>query len=623
MGAFDDLIQGTNSPQAPSQPKKTGGAFDDLIAQTKQSESTPHKFGMAMTGIPETALALGSGMLGSAIGGLGGIGAALSKAAGITDVAPEEVVKSIQQGMTYQPRTELGQQGVKAIGQIATLGGLLPAAAEKIGGAVQDITGSPLLATGAHMATEAIPQLLLTKGAVMAAPAVRAAAETMGTTVKRAISPLFERFAKQPSPEIPGIGAAEAGAREQRLARMESLPFPPKPTEGTLSRNFEQQQFERETAKLPEQGKELRERDAGNNVSLLKNFDAFREETGGVAPDPIAVGKSVNTALANRMAAVKQKVDAQYRIAEKQGAMDQPIDIAPLTEWLTEKAPESINAPIIKSVGEKLVQFGAAERGPEGAYIATGKALPIKTLEEIRKMINEVGADSPNNIRMGSQTKGVIDSLTEGQGGELYKAARAEHAKYAQEFQNQSAISKLLATKPGTTDRAIAYEDMWKKAVPGDYSIQDLRNLRTTLFKAGPEGGQAWKDLGGATIDYLKQQATKTTAMDELGNPIVGAAGMRKAMQSIGTDKLELLFGRNGASRLKDLADTIDDLKIAPPGAVNWSNTAATIMAALADVGISGLIGAPLPITSAVKFAMTKVKNAKLRAKIDRALHPS
>lgn len=316
-------------------------------------------------------------------------------------------------------------------------------------------------------------------------------------------------------------------------------------------------------------------------------------------------------------------VEDKYRIAEKQGAMDQPIDVAPLAGWLSEKAPESINAPIVKSVGEKLVQFGAATRGPEGAYLPTGKALPIKTLEEIRKMINDVGGDTPNNMRMGSQTKSVIDSLTEGQGGEAYKAARAEHAKYAKEFQNQSAISRMLATKPGTTDRAIAYEDMWQKAVPGDYSIQDLRNLRTTLFKAGPEGAQAWKDLGGATIDYLKQQATRATAMDEMGNPIVGAAGMRQAMKSIGTDKLELLYGKNGASRLKDLADVIDDIKIAPPGAINWSNTAATILAALADVGISGLIGVPVPVTSAVKFAINKVKDAKLKARIERALNPT
>ncbi len=269
------------------------------------------------------------------------------------------------------------------------------------------------------------------------------------------------------------------------------------------------------------------------------------------------------------------------------------------------------------------MQFGAAERGLEGAYIPTGKPLPIKTLEEIRKMINDVGGDTPNNIRIGSQTKGVIDSLTEGQGGDLYREARAEHAKYAQEFQNQSAISRMLATKPGTRDRAIAYEDMWQKAVPGDYSVQDLRNLRTTLFKSGPEGNQAWKDIGGATIDFLKQQATKNVAMDELGNPIVSAAGMRSALKSIGRDKLDLLFTKRGTERLYDLSQTIDDLKLAPPGSVNTSGTAATLLAALSEAGITAAItGVPIPIASTIKFAISSVRNSKLRKRIQDALNP-
>lgn len=612
--------QGDSAPQAEGPWSK----FQE--EPKKQQSSTGARFGSLMTGVPqfETAATVGSGMIASALGGLAGIGASLSKAAGITDVDPAHVVQDIQQRLTYQPRTEMGQKGVQAVGQVATLGGLIPKLGELAGEAALDVTGSPLAATAADVAAQSIPQILGAKGAGLAAPAVRRGVGAAVQATERTVSPLFEKFVtKTPEAEMPGVGAAETLAREERLSRMESLPVPIKPKEGDLSRNFQQQQFERETSKLPQQGKELRDRDVENNLALLKNFDAFREETGGMAPDLVAVGKSVDSALTNRMSRVKNMVEDKYRIAEKQGAMDQPIDVAPLAEWLSEKAPESINAPIVKSVGEKLVQFGAAMRGPEGAYLPTGKALPIKTLEEIRKMINDVGGDTPNNMRMGSQTKKVIDSLTEGQGGEAYKAARAEHAKYAKEFQNQSAISRMLATKPGTTDRAIAYEDIWQKAVPGDYSIQDLRNLRTTLFRAGPEGAQAWKDLGGATIDYIKQQATRQTAMDELGNPIVGAAGMRQAMKSIGTDKLELLYGKNGASRLKDLADVIDDLKIAPPGAVNWSNTAATILAALADVGISGLTGLPVPITSAVKFAINKVKDAKLRSRIEKSLNPT
>lgn len=614
MGAFDDLIP-SNTRSKNEEPG--GGAFSDLIPKGPKGNLVGGGF--------ETAATVGTGMLASALGGLAGIGAGLSKMAGITDVEPANVVQDIQQRLTYQPRTEMGQKGVQAVGQVATLGGLVPKLGELAGEATLGVTGSPLAATAADVAAQSIPQILGAKGAALAIPKAAQAAGAIAGAAERTVSPLFERFiSKAPEAEMPGVGAAEASAQTQRLARMQGLPEPIQPTEGQLSRSFEQQQFERETAKLPGIGEPIRQRNAEQNAQLLKNFDIFSEQAGGTAPDLIAVGKSVDQALSSRMARVKNMIDQKYRIAEEKGAMDQPIDVTPLTQFLSDKAPESINAPILESVGQKLVKFGAAEKGPEGQYIPTGNSLPIKTLEEIRKMINDVGGDTPSNQRMSAQTKGVIDSLTEGQGGELYRDARNEYRKYASEFQNQSAVARMMATKPGTADRAIAYEDVWQKAVPGDYSVQDLRNLRVSLFKEGPKGAQAWKDLGSATIDYLKQQATRTAAMDEAGNPIVGAAGMRNALKSIGRDKLDLLFTKNGASKLYDLSAVIDDLKLAPPGSVNTSNTAATLIGALTEAGLTGAVtGVPVPVGSAIKFAIQGVRNKKLRQRVEQALNPN
>lgn len=611
--------------QTQAQIKPQQGVKWVLENQEKPQEKpgAASRFGSLMTGIPqlETAAALASGMGASALGGLAGIGAGLSKAAGLTNVDPADVVKDIQQRLTYQPRTELGQQGVQAVGQISTLGGLIPAAAEKVGGLVQDVTGSPLAATAAHVATEALPQILGAKGATLAAPALRSAAGAVGATAERALNPIFEKFVTKQPEAMPGVGAAESGAMAQRQARMESLPFPPKPMEGQLTRDMAQQQFERETAKSPGQGAAIRNRYAEQNADLLKNFDAFQEETGATAPDLLAVGKSVDTATRNRMLTAKHEVDSKYQIARAQGAMEQPLPVDSLIQYANDNFSSSTNAPVIGVLGKELKRLGAAEIGPEGELIPTGRPLPISSLEDIRQTIGNNIGPGPN-MNFGPQIKNVIDQLTEGQGGPLYQEARSAYAKYAGEFKNQGAIAKILATKPGTADRAIAYEDVWQKAVPGDYSVQDLRNLRTTLFRGGPDGAQAWRDLGGATVDWIKQSATKNVAMDELGNPIVSAAGMRKAMNTIGRDKMELLFGKRNATRMQDLADTIDDLKIAPPGAVNWSNTAATIMAALADVGISGLTGIPLPISSGIKYAIGKVKDAKLRARVESALNP-
>lgn len=238
-----------------SQPKSSGRfVLEEEIPRAQQS-SAAGRFGSLMTGIPqlETAATVGSGAIASALGGLAGIGAGLSKAAGITDVEPAHVVQDIQQRLTYQPRTEMGQKGVQAVGEIATLGGLIPKVGEAVGEAALGATGSPLAATAADIATQAIPQILGAKGATLAAPAVRRGVGAAVQATERTVSPLFERFVtRTPEAEIPGVGAAETLAREQRLSRMESLPVPLKPKEGDISRSFEQQQFERETAKLPQ-----------------------------------------------------------------------------------------------------------------------------------------------------------------------------------------------------------------------------------------------------------------------------------------------------------------------------------------------------------------------------------
>lgn len=583
-----------DEPPAKKSPMEMLEAIQPSVKPEQQPETG---IGEKLLGVGEAAIALGTGLPAGIAGGIAG---AAKRVTGSSIQEAEQSAGDVSRALSYEPRTESGRQITEAAGS----------------------------------ALSAIPPVLGISG-VPSGAGVRAAASQVarpiaeaGAASRRAVSPLFQRFIKAEE-SVPGAGTAEGsmGAaatdiQRQRIERAQSLPVPPKLMKGDITRDFEDQQFQRETAKIPGIGEPIRHRVAEQNAALLKNFDVFKEETGGMAPDPVAVGKNVDAALRNRMMAAKHETDTKYRMAREKGAMDQPVPVEQLISYYNQNFSSATNAPVIGVLGKELKRLGAAQIGPEGELIPTGKALPIYDLEQVRQTIGDNIGPGPN-MNFGPQIKGLIDQTTEGQGGQLYQDARRSYQKYAKEFKNQSAVSRVLATKPGTTDRAVAYEDIWQKAVPGEYSIQDFRNLRNSLLRAGPEGEQAFKDMQGATIDWIKQQASKNVQMDEFGNPIVSAAGMRKALDTIGKDKLDLMFTKQGTQRLNDLSSVIDDLKIAPLGAVNTSNTAATILTALMESGATAAItGVPVPLASTVKFAIKSLKDRKLRQRVENVLNP-
>lgn len=405
-----------------------------------------------------------------------------------------------------------------------------------------------------------------------------------------------------------------------RAAEMKALPVQIEGTKGQLTKDFMQNQFERETAKTGP-GAALRETFNAQNDKIIKNFDAFIDETGGKVGAPSDLGRSVVDPLVQKAKNAKGRIRELYDAAKRQGDMSEPVDVQSLLLYVGDHAPEAINAPVIQTVGAKLQKLGAAAIDDSGNLVSTGKQIPLNDLEEIRKMINRVSKPGTPDDVFGRELKEGIDALTEGKGGDLYKAARAERVKYAKQFENQSAVRDLLKSKPGTTDRAVAYEDVWNKSVLNG-SRDDLLNLRRSLMTGGAKGGdQAWKDIRAATVDYLKSEATKNMQVDELGNRVVSPAGIQKALQSIGDEKLDVLFGKEAANKLRNLQSVIETLKVAPPGSINTSGTSSAIMNSL-DRVLSLVPGAGNLARGAVQMGKRAIDEGAATAKVEEALKP-
>ena len=143
-----------------------------------------------------------------------------------------------------------------------------------------------------------------------------------------------------PTPGTMGsMGAAGVDMATIRRMAAEELPVPVRLTKGQAERSFEQQRFERETAKDPARGLPLRERFADQNEAILKNFDVWADETGaqliwgarslGLGIEPPAVALPRRAELRMAVASARRcrlqelwRAAAAARAAERRGTAD-------------------------------------------------------------------------------------------------------------------------------------------------------------------------------------------------------------------------------------------------------------------------------------------------------------
>lgn len=603
--------------------------------------------------LTEKAIGTGEAALTTVTGATtGALGLAAGTIAGITREAIDgkigapgsvqrvaETAGNAAEALTYTPRTQSGQEQAEAVGKVAQQ--LIPVA--------------PLAAQMAPAAATVRP----------AAQATSTARAALQQAVRAKVEEAMARrqAAQQPTP-TPGtmgsVGAAGTDIATVRRMSAQELPAPIELTKGQATRTFEQQRFEREMAKDPVKGQPLRERFAQQNDALLKNFDLWVDETGATKADLPSVGDAVTAALRERAMADKARIRSAYKAAEKSGDMEAPVTLADAVNYLNENAPDAVVAPILDAVKARAIRLGIArpasstgptwtefvgqrmgeymksEGGHAGAIRRIGEEwnqfkaqqggdmlepvpVPLKTAELFRRAISNATDAEPTNIRHSAQIKGLIDAATDGAGGTLYKEARKLRSRYAQNYENIGLVRDLMNTKRGLSDQRVAAEDVFRRAILSS-STGEVKQMRRILQTGGESGQQAWKELQGAAVRHIRDQATKNVARNERGQEIISASGLDKAVQQLDqSGKLDFIFGRRGAEQLRAVNDLAKVVYTAPPGAVNTSNTASVILAAL-DMATSGLVGMPVPIMSGLRILTTHVKDRQIQRRIQEAL---
>jgi hypothetical protein len=403
---------------------------------------------------------------------------------------------------------------------------------------------------------------------------------------KPAVNRLAEALREPEVSTMSGVGAAEVPNINRRIQLAEGLRVPVKLRKGQATRDLADQQFEAEMAKTYPQdvGRPIIKSNLDQNERILQNFDAYVDATGAQKAGEFnlrQVGQVVDAALVNKANTAKKDIGNAYKLAREAGEDAELVDVTGVKNYLDGLEAESINAPIITSAKMKLDK------------LAKGGQISLNELEEVRKMVNALSGDTPSNMAFGKQIKDQIDLTTVGKGGELYQKARKLRENYAREFENVSYIDKLLSKKKGTSDRAVALEDVFDHAIMKG-SLDDVKSIGMTLKKAGPEGQQAFKELQGQTIEQMKSLVTKNIQRDEAGNPIVSAKQLDSFVKNLDADgKLDYLFGKKGAQEIRDLRDSAI-LVYSPVAGINQSNTASALTQQLNRIKSSALSKIPL-----------------------------
>jgi len=598
------------------------------IPELRQQQQQPEEqgFGDQIIGAGEAALTTATGATSGTVGMIGNtlkqLADEMLKGEFGSAESAQRVQRASQEGMealTYAPRTEAGQDIVQTIGEVtAPLAGAIPLASE-------------MQAAGAG--ARAVAPIARTTAQRVSAPAVSAAMK-----VRERISEATPSK-KSTAGTAPSAGAAGVDVSTLRQAQADELPIPVKLTKGQKTRKFEDVRFERETAKDPEKGVEIRQRFEEQNEQLLGNLDAFIDETGSQISDLRGIGEIVDKSLRQRATKDKVRIRTLYKEAEKAGEMEEPVELEGLITVLNESRSAESTAPVLVAARKELVRLGGAVEDEEGNLVVktsststkpitepviTGSGMTLNNVEQLRKFVNKVAGNDPTNIKFAGDIKRAIDAATEGKGGNLYKQARAARAKYAMDYENTGLVKRLLNTKRGSEDRAIALEDVLRKSIldPGT-SLDDVRQVRRLLqTKGGPEasGKQAWKELQGGTLRHIQEQITKNIQIDQRGNRILSPAALdRQITQLDKTGKLDFVFGKKGAEQLRTINEVAQTVLTSPPGTINHSNTA-SVLAGLMDVAMTGVTGIPAPIATSFRLLTGSVKDAKLKAKIKQAL---
>jgi hypothetical protein len=594
--------------------------------------------GDLLDAVIEPATAIGTGAVATPIAGLAGLGTAAARGLGLTGAQPADIVERVQGALTYQPRTKAGSVATSVASYPFEK---LAQGADWLGQQASDAFDSPAIGATVNTATQTLPGMLLPallrRGSRAPIPATVESAQPSAAAAQAApeyVAPelVLEQTTRPPPAKVaapqavtpqaakpdPKLQAAEARAKEYvssagvdwsalpreiqatltnvakdargfegldnaaiaRQLQLQSLPKPVPATRGQVTRDPVQLRNEGNVS-ATKAGEPIRQVYLDQNQAILDNLEVLKGRVANKqkpAETPEAVGISVqDQALRAKLELKKKEVSAKYKAAEEAGELQGKVSPARLIHTI-KASPDKTHFGWVESW---MSQMEVVKKTKEGTIT---RKLTLKEMEDLRQAAVARAMDGGTEGFYAGKVISAIDQATEGAGGKLYKDARKARRDQALEFEETGAIARLVENK-SRTDRATALEDTWRKTVIAG-SNQDLRNVKRSLLTGGDAktrsaGKRAWRDIKAQTIQHIQNEATKGVALNERGQPNVTPAAMKRAIDSIGKDKLDEIFGSGTAARINAVLEATRTVKTVPPAGHAGSSTVSNILSFL------------------------------------------
>ena len=581
-------------------------------AEAAQAEPSDNLLGVLVSPI-DAALTAGSAALGGVAGAVAGAGNNIINGRAPGAREGEEFGSSIAEKILRQPSTQAGRRILEVAEPALAALGALPTAA------MADLAGA-----GAN-ASRAVRGAVLAKAAETNAP-INAADAALAAAPKAKLADLV----RKPQPTLSGVGSAAASKDAVRIERFER--FGVKPTLGQITRNKQQLKFEKETAKL-EEGKALDDHAAEQNAQVQRKFEELKDAYEPNVSDPRDVGNSVIDAVEAKAMAKKKVAQDLYTEADAAGEMAEPVDITNVLTFVKANKGKDKIAPIISMIESELGQNAQSVGGglDKMTLTPTPKRLQmsLKATEDLRQAINDSMEPGTSNMVWGKRAMKLIDAATEDKGGPMYRQARRAWENYMNEFEDREVIAKLLRNKPGTKDRAVVPEEVFKHLILNPKGKDDISHVFRVL-EAHPSGmdpaiaaagKQAAANLRAALVSHIQEQMFSNGGANAFGDVVGSQKKILNAVNSLdrrGT--LKAVLGREGADYMRDLRDLSLDVYTVPEGAVNHSNNVGPIVAALTA---AEKYAKPIPGVKQVAHGAAEIARSRAIAKrVDQALNP-
>jgi hypothetical protein len=501
----------------------------------------------------------------------GGVPGAVIKAAGVAAQAPkiaaageillaqgargtlgQRVGAGAVAGAASSPVLEAGRgQEVTAEGAVggAAVGGAVPAALAGVGRLIQ----------GAKVKTQAQSS---------AQPPVAAGVESPPVT--QPISAAEAAADPKKAQALQASGGVSAGA-EERLADYRALGIE-NPLGPMITRDPLDWGKMRELAKMDEY-----------MPSIAATYDQIEQvlegrlksmTTGSVTPTQSS--KAVVDALQGIDQNLKREASDMYNVTREHPDMKRGVNLEPVMRIIDDN----------KFQWQDATPFVAAKRWINANKIdlANGRLAPmqIEKVEEFRKAMNAVyDPTNPVKARAAKQIiEAIDDAVFKTSGDDVFRSAREAHKLRKMTVDDQGIIDDLLSMS-SRTDRKVALEDVWSRAMR---DVEGLKQLKNTLNVHGR--GEVFDEIKGQTMRHLHSKAFNNQDQFQFN-------AFQNALDKLGDEKLKVVFDKSELDTLKRIARvgkyTRSDVR---NSAVNHSNTSSQLLNALTRAaGTTGVLG--------------------------------